>query len=169
MNVTAAFCRGCGMNGSGMDQPSIPTQGGGLIPSMDCNRLCMEILAREYSDPAYFAVHRLTVATYASQHPDSVKPHSAAVHLVVLCLAIERGLPQHVIRQHLRRASAGLRARPPERLAPPEQRGSMTVADIAGSRNASEHCARVHRWASEVWSAWQPEHERVRSWLATAQ
>lgn len=85
-----------------MDQSSIPTQVGGLIPPKDCERLCLEILAREYSDPAYFAVHRLT------------------------------------------------------------------VADIAGAPDASEHCARVHRWASEVWSAWQPQHERVRAWLATA-
>ncbi|MEJ7785608.1 MAG: DUF5946 family protein [Solirubrobacteraceae bacterium] len=35
-----------------------------------------EILAREFGDPAFFAVHQVTVDTYAVQHPGIAEQHA---------------------------------------------------------------------------------------------
>lgn len=54
-----------------------------------------EVLAREYSDPAYFSVHRLTVDSYAVQHPgskDRKSIQSVAFHLIRLCMFLEHNL-----------------------------------------------------------------------------
>lgn len=117
------------------------------------------------ADAICLAVHRLTVAAYTLQHPDSVKPYSVAVHLTSLCLAIERGVPAHLIRTPMQRAVTWLRRHPPGRLEPPALRGPMSVTDIAGAASADEHCRRVKDWAAAVWAAWHPQHHRVRSWL----
>jgi uncharacterized protein DUF5946 len=37
--------------------------------SAGCWEVYGEVLSREYSDPAFWAVHRLTADTYAVQHP----------------------------------------------------------------------------------------------------
>jgi len=52
------------------------------------------VLAREYSEPAYFGVHQLTVDTYAVQHPGVAERRSiqsVALHLITLSLMVERG------------------------------------------------------------------------------
>lgn len=152
-----------------------------LVPSEGCRQVSMGVLAREFSDPAYFAVHRLTVAAYtlqpypsqgvvrlrlAARHPDSVKLHSLAIHLVALCLSLEGSGPQHLLEAPMLRAAAWLRDQPPGRLQRPEQRGALTVADVVGAESAQEHCRRVRDWAVEVWAPWQPHHDRVHSWVA---
>jgi len=137
-----------------------------LLPSEGCRQLSMQVLAREFTDPACFAVHRLTVAAYTLQHPFSVKPHSLAIHLVALCLSLEASRPQHLIGTQTVRAAARLRAQPPGRLQPPEHRGALTVAEVVGAESAQEHCLRVRDWAVEVWAAWQAHHDRVHSWVA---
>ena len=41
-----------------------------------CWELFGEVLAREYEQPAYFAVHHLTVDAYAVQHPGTPSPRT---------------------------------------------------------------------------------------------
>jgi hypothetical protein len=53
------------------------------------------VIAKEYSDQQFFAVHRLTVDAYAVQHPGKQSRQSiqsVGVHLVRLCLFLEHGL-----------------------------------------------------------------------------
>lgn len=89
MTAAEAVCLSCGMNVPARAVlPGSEEESARLVPSEDCARMCAQALTREYSDPAYFVVHRLTVAAYALQHPDTIKPHSVAVHLTTLCLAV---------------------------------------------------------------------------------
>ena len=80
---------------------------GGLVPQMDgpthrymlsspgCWHVYGQVLVRDYTDPALRDVHRLTVDSYAVQHPGQPTPQaiqSVCVHLMSLCLIVERGL-----------------------------------------------------------------------------
>jgi len=129
---------------------------GPYVPSPECSAAALVIAEREFADQAYFAVHRLTVAAYALQHPDSVREHSLAVHLGALHGAIELGLDVATNGRRIRRLSDELRSHPPGRLARPADRGAITVTDVVAARSATEHCAVVRRWAAEVHRAWSP-------------
>ena len=127
-----------------------------------------EVLAREYSDPAYFQVHRLSVDAYAVQHPGKPSPQtlqSVAVHLVRLCLLLEHGLPME------RANDAMLKASEQEKrfvwLTPPASLGAVTVADVQRAENVEAHMAAVRRWADSAWQAWAPHHSTVRDWIPT--
>ena len=125
-----------------------------------------EVLAREYSDPAYFQVHRLSVDAYAVQHPGHPNPQaiqSVAVHLIRLCLLLERGLPMD------RANEAMLKASEQEQkfvwLTPPASLGAVTVADVWKAETLEAHLEAVRRWAESAWAAWTSHHATVRSWI----
>lgn len=125
-----------------------------------------EVLAREYSDPAYFQVHRLSVDAYAAQHPGHPSPQaiqSVAVHLVRLCLLLERDLPMD------RANDAMLKASGQEKqfvwLPPPPTLGAITVADVWKTESVEAHVAAVRSWAESTWAAWTSHHATVRSWI----
>ncbi|MFC4942613.1 DUF5946 family protein [Pseudonocardia sp. GCM10023141] len=134
-------CAGCG------------TGDGPLVPSPACAQHALTVAEREFSDQAYFAVHRITVAAYVLQHPDASSDHAVAVHLAALPAEAD-GLGPDAGRRRLRWAAEHLRAHPPGRLARPARRGTRTIADVVAARTAEEHCATVTRWAGQVWTAW---------------
>jgi hypothetical protein len=124
-----------------------------------------EVLAREYSDQTYFQVHRLTVDTYAVQHPGRPSPQSVqsvAVHLIRLCLILEADLG-------MQRANDAIKAAADSGtytwLAPPPSLGNITVAEVHKAKNAQEHKQRVRAWAESAWTAWAPYHSIIRGWL----
>lgn len=150
---------------------------GGLVPDVEgpvhrylesssgCWRLYGEVLAREYSDLAFWAAHRLTVDSYAVQHPGRSSPQtiqSVCVHLLSLYLVLERGAdPQYATR------AMQTMVRQKDRfvwLTPRSSLGRITVVDVAAASTAAEHGQRVRAWAESAWSAWSPHHEIVRGW-----
>lgn len=163
------------------DAARIPCIGcGGLVPVIEgpvhrylesspgCWRLYGEVLAREYSDLAFWAVHRLTVDSYAVQHPGRPSPQtvqSVCVHLVSLHLVLERGADpayatramQAMVRQKDRFAW----------LTPPTSLGGITIVEVAAASTAAEHGQSVRAWAESAWSAWAPHHEVVRGWASS--
>ena len=123
------------------------------------------VLAREYEDQRYFAIHRLTVDAYAVQHPgvsSRQSIQSVGVHLVRLCLFHERSLApdkandamlvaaQHKAQFHW--------------LEPPLDLGPLTIADVDSAAGIEEHVSMVRRWAAQMWEAWSQHHATVRSW-----
>jgi len=124
------------------------------------------ILAREYRDPLYWGVHRLTVDTYAIQHPgggDRQSIQSVGLHLVRLCLFLEHGLEET-------HANAGMKTAAKHKhtftwLAPPDSVGTITAADVARAKSTAEHQEVVHAWATQAYRAWSPHHDTIRSWL----
>jgi hypothetical protein len=130
-----------------------------------CRRLFHQLLAQEYSDPAYGAVNLLAVDAHALQHPEDHGVKNNGFHLARLCWLLEHG------------GSAALGAGPrwlqasfdghmePPVLDPPRDRGSVTVADVHGASSPEDHAARVRRWAASVWEAWSAHHAWARRWV----
>lgn len=98
-----------------------------LESSFACWRLDVEVLAREYQDPARLAAHRLAVNAYAVKHPGSPSPQSArsvVLDLVALHLLFGRDLESpHAARALARFANA--RDTPIVRLEPPAARAAF--------------------------------------------
>jgi hypothetical protein len=154
-------CFGCGALFPAVDGPIHPYLGA----SAGCWAVYGEVLAREYGEYRYPAVHRLTVDTYSVQHlgiPSRRSIQSVAVHLVSLWLILE-------CRFSSEKATAGIRAALGHRhefvwLAPPSRLGDLTILDVCNATDFVKHKAVVKRWAESVWQAWSPHHETVRRW-----
>lgn len=119
------------------------------------------LLAREFADPEYFAVHQLTVAAYRLEHPGDSSDHTLALLLDALCAAVDRGLDGPALRRHVAWASSRLRDQPPGPVPRPAGRAVLRVTDVARARDAAEHCALVRRWAAEVREVWRPVADAV--------
>jgi len=127
------------------------------------------VLAREYEDQRYFAVHRLTVDAYAVQHPgvpSRQSIQSVGVHLVRICLFLERGLAPDMANDAM--LAAAKHKAQYHWLEPPTSLGSLTVADVEAATGINEHTSVVRSWASQMWEVWSPYHSTVRSWADAA-
>lgn len=157
-------CPGCGLLLAPHDGPTHPYIGA----SSACWALFGGVLAREYEDAAELgAAHRLTVDTYAIQHPGEPgrrSTRSVCLHLVSLQLALEAHVPPDRLTRVL--AIAGARLHDLRWLDPPERRGERTVADLATAQSATEHVELAWVWARDVWDAWHEHHPTVRDWAA---
>jgi hypothetical protein len=127
-----------------------------------CRKLFEELLALEYSDPAYGAVHLLAVDAYALQHSEEHGPRSNAYHLIRLCWLLEHGGDPRIGQggPRSRALSSGYRDFP--FLEPPANRGKVTIVDVHGAAGPEDHAERVHRWAASVWEAWRAHHAWAR-------
>jgi len=130
-----------------------------------CFDLLSEVLAREYMDPEYGAVHLFTVDAHALQHPEDHGYKNNAFHLVRLCYMLERG-GSPAIGRGPRWLAPAFDGRPdiPD-LQSPAVRGAITVAHVHAVPNAEEHCAMARAWAESVWEAWSIHHDWARVWL----
>jgi hypothetical protein len=158
-------CPGCGA--------VLPEKAGPTHRYLESSPACWakygEVLSREYGERRLFqSVHRLTVDTYAVQHPGRPSPQSmqsVAVHLMSLHVTLDTssdpGWAARVIREAVR-----VKGRYPW-LTPPGDRGPITVADVSRAGDAAEHERRVGEWAAAVWKAWAPHHRTVRLWCAS--
>ncbi|NQU47906.1 MAG: hypothetical protein HQ519_04610 [Planctomycetes bacterium] len=134
--------------------------------SAGCWKIYGDVLAREYEDPAFWPLHRLTVDSYALQHPgqsSSQTIQSNRLHLMSLCLFLERGADQIFVSRMIKLWAQDQGDY--EWLAPPSSLGDFTVADVVGASSATNHLARVRQWSSSVWAAWSDYHPIVREWV----
>jgi hypothetical protein len=156
-------CHGCGAQVP--DLPETRARAEYVGSAAGCWQLYTELLAREYSDIRHAPAHQLTVDTYMIQHPgvpDRRSAQSVAVHLVGLCLMLERGRTALEL-PRLRKRFVELHPQFPW-LAPPASPGELTVVDLLGATSPEEHRALVDRWARSTWQAWSVHHEQVRAW-----
>ena len=124
------------------------------------------VLAREYSDPAFYEVHRITVDAYAAQHPGRPSPQSirsVGLHLVRLCLLLELKLPAEKANDAMIAATKAKHTF--TWLESPSFLGPLTVAAIGETLTAAEHKQAVRAWGLSVWQAWSPHHQTVYRWL----
>lgn len=130
-----------------------------------CWLLYSEVLAREYGDLRYTSAHQLTVDAYAVQHPgvpERRTARSVAIHLVGLCLSLERQRGPIELPRLRQRLAPAKRVFP--WLPPPDSLGDVTVVDVHVAETPEAHRATVDRWARSVWDAWSPHHAQVRAW-----
>lgn len=147
-----------------------------LVPDLDgpthaylgaapgCWAVFGEVLAREYGEWAYPAIHRLTVDAYAAQHPGAPSRQtiqSVAVHLIGLHLHLERGLGNAAIARAMSNAT---RRHDLVWLDPPPAWQTLTILDVQQAGDLAEHERRVRQWAEGVWLAWAAHHETIRRW-----
>jgi hypothetical protein len=134
--------------------------------SPGCWQLYGEVLSREYGDRAFAVWHRLTVDSYAVQHPGRPSPQaiqSVCVHLISLSLIVERAADPDYATRVIAEAT-----RSKERFAwltPPSSMGEITVVDVAPESTPAGHAQAVRAWAESAWSAWADHHATVRSWV----
>jgi hypothetical protein len=134
--------------------------------SPGCWSVYGEILAREYSNPDYFEIHRLTVDAYAVQHPGSTDRQSiqsVGFHLIRLCLFLEHNLTAHHANDAMLEAVGNKSSF--SFLEPPLNFGPITAAEVAKADSVKEHKDIVREWAHSVWEAWSKHHPIVRTWL----
>jgi hypothetical protein len=160
--MSSVHCIGCGA--------VVPKEHGETHPFFRsdpaCRRIYGELLAREYSDPAYQRVYRLSVDTWPAQHPGEASEKAArllAGHLVRLCIVLEREWPLERANDIMVRFSRLQKARLPW-LAPPKNTGVITVVDVQKATDADSHCRRVWEWAKCTWATWHAHHEQIREW-----
>jgi hypothetical protein len=142
----------------------------------NCNAMFHAVLAREYADAAFGEAHLFTVDAYALQHSEEHGPRSNAFHLMRLCWLLEHnGNPS--IRQGREKGRAFYDARDETYrgfpfLAPPADRGRLTVASVVGAETAAEQNAKARAWGQSVWEAWEIHHawprEQVQRWYSAA-
>ncbi|MFQ5752730.1 MAG: DUF5946 family protein [bacterium] len=124
-----------------------------------------EVTAKECTLYQYPSIHRLTVDTYAVQHPGvpSEKAiRSVGIHLSALHLYFEEHFKLDSITKWM---GQFLSKEPPFFwLDPPQNLGKITILDVAKASFFDEHVEVVHNWSTSVWEAWAPHHKIVRRW-----
>jgi hypothetical protein len=137
-----------------------------MLSSPSCWAAYGQVLAREYQDPAYSPLNRLSVDAYAAQHPGVDVPqarNSVGIHLSRLHLILECGWP-------IERANDAMlvitgKKMPFPWLTPPANRGSLSVKHVLAAAGQQEHLKAVEQWARSVWQAWAEHHATVREWV----
>jgi hypothetical protein len=159
---TMVACCGCGATFRALEGPIHRY----MTSSPGCWAAFGEVLAREYLDRQLDEVHRLSVDSYAVQHPgqrSAQSIQSVAVHLCRLCAVIEGGLPMegtNGLMLKVKKIEHQFRW-----LSPPSQRPNVTVVDVLAAQNTEAHVRSVRAWAQASWNAWAAHHETVRTWL----
>jgi hypothetical protein len=126
-----------------------------------------DLLALEYENAEFRAVHELTVDAYALQHPgekSSQTLNSANVHLTGLYSSFVLGIP--IKRLHEVKKEVANHKDRFVWLDPPDNMGDITVADVLKSRTAVEHCAKVKEWAEYIFEKWNIHHSTIANILA---
>ena len=161
--VTQELCPGCGVQ---LPKVTGPTHRY-MTSSPSCWRHYGELLAAQYQEPERMSFHQLVVDAYAVQHPGQTRDdpravQSVAIHLMTLCLFLERGAdPALGTRLHKHMVD-----RPVFHwLDPPSTRGQLTVADVATGPDAAAARSLTYAWAADAWAAWGSHHKTVRRWL----
>jgi hypothetical protein len=164
MATLRAGCPGCGLD---LPRSSYPYDGY-YLASPECWSVYNDVLAREYQEPVLFGrVHQLTVDAYAAQHAGGPHPDkSVCVHLVGLHLVLDRGTAPPDVPRRLQRLASRVSRWP--HLAPPRERGPLTVLDVAQARSSLEHGEQARAWAESVWRAWSAHHAAIAELVRSA-
>ena len=153
------ICPACGYSGD-HDGPAHAY----MSASPACWSRYGEILARDYSDAAYWQSHRLLTDAYCGQHTigtDRRARQSLYIHLAALILHFDCGVGQAGIVDFLRRAAKSGHDFPA--LEMPQASLSVGLEAVHAAPDAAAHAAEVDRYARSVLDAWQPHHGAFRA------
>ena len=156
-------CLGCGGEFDAVDGPTHPY----MESSPGCWQTFGEVVAADYSDPERMAFHQLIVDSYATQHPgsgDRRQVQSVGLHLMTLCLFLERGVDPALGPELHRRMIRRPEFRRLNRSGP----GDLTVAHVPSAGPAEAARQAAVEWAAAVWATYEDEHPTVRRWLHDA-
>ena len=155
-------CIGCKSLVPDINGPTHPYIGA----SPGCWAIYGEILAREYGEfGLYQDIHRLTVDSYAVQHPgipSRKSIQSVAVHLISLYLVLEKNFKgkkaTKALNDVLKHNAQFVWLEPPEHV------GKITAKDVLKAKNFEEHREIVQKWANSTWDSWSIHHGIIQKW-----
>jgi hypothetical protein len=124
------------------------------------DELCFYTLA--HHDPSF--IHQHAVDAYTAQHANETgKPIGLAFALIGLYLHVEKQYSgRQVQRAHMQLAKT---RKPWPRFRIPEERGTVTVADVLAAPPGRERDDAIKRWCASVWAAWRDSHDQARALL----
>ncbi|MEM6475353.1 MAG: DUF5946 family protein [Pseudomonadota bacterium] len=162
MSEGLSVCPGCGVELPDIEGPIHRY----MTSSPACYEVFNRILATEYSDPKLGATHRLSVDTYAVQHPGSGEKRreiqSVGLHLARLTLQLRRDMsPQktnEVMLGFTKHKASLIYLEPPKSY-------ELTVADIEPHIGGTKHPAMVTQWAKATLHAWSAHHDYIDDWI----
>lgn len=164
--VSESACPGCGIVLPEYDGPVHDYIGA----SAACWHVYGQVLAKDYGEFGMPEEHKFIVDAYAVQHPGENVPRarqSVGVHLIRLCLMLERDMPQRYATALMERSTHGGLHIP--WFEPSTPIGTMTAQDVLAGETREEHIELARRWAENVWVAWSAQHETVRRWCDALQ
>jgi hypothetical protein len=138
-----------------------------MLSSPACFAAFNTLLAAEYSASELRQVHRLTVDTWAVQHPGAAGERravqSVGLHLARLMLQLESPRPPRETNKVMLDFSRHKHSLRP--LAPPPG-FRVTVADIVPFAGSRLHPDKVREWAEATWRDWSGHHDYIHQWIA---
>jgi hypothetical protein len=121
--------------------------------SEDCAAYFHECLVKEYIDPAYGAVHHLTVPTYMLQHPGQLSQRGwLEMRNLLVQFCLEGKSPATIRKQNRHRLDSRQRDfsfRKGEPIQLPGLVWSKTIAEV-DLTDPTRYCAEVKAWAQVV-------------------
>lgn len=140
---------------------------GGLL---GCDAKFSDLIGREFSVPALFRAHRLTVDAYCLQHPERymISTKSAAAHLAGICWSLEIGESLH-LPYPLKRFVDGPRVFARVPVPAKQHRGAINVTHLMAISDSDEYVAMARQWARSAWLAWPSGWAQARAWVREAQ
>lgn len=134
--------------------------------AQECLQLLADLAERARAEKGYAQSHLFSVDAHALQHPELHGPLNNHVHLLGLCLMLERGTSAAVgsRKPAVEKFLALGRPWPPLQAPPTGQRGILTVKGVLDASPA-ERARLARQWAEEVWQAWQLHHPWTRRML----
>lgn len=136
--------------------------------SPGCWQLYTDVLAREYGEWNYPAIHRLTVDCYAAQHPtqapDPKSAQSVQVHLLGIYLALEKKTEPSKITKIIGEVVAKNKDQFMW-LQPPMQLGKVTISEVWQAKTLAQHEEIVYEWADSIWQTWREYHSNIKKLL----
>lgn len=135
--------------------------------SPGCFAAFNELLAAEYSSISLKVVHRLTVDTWAVQHPGGDKDRraiqSVGLHLARLMLQLQSPRPPAETNAVMLDFS-GKKAMLQQLTQPASFR--VTVSDVVPFAGSPLHAEKVREWAVATWRDWSDQHQYIKNWIA---
>lgn len=109
--------------------------------------------------------HRLSVDTYAVQHPGDPENRQAVqsvgLHLARLMRQLEKQTPSaetnDIMLEFSKRKSSLIPLSPPRSF-------TMTMEDVAPYAGGPRHVAKVQEWAISTWNDWATHHDWIKRW-----
>lgn len=137
-----------------------------LLSTPGCWARYGDVLAKEYSDFAYMAVHQLTVDAYSAQHPGQPNPQTIGSINIHLC-SLYAHFKQDVSINRLPQLKSQLAQHKQvfTWLEPPQFLGQWTINEVWLAENPKEHREFVEKWANDVFTQWESAYPVLQTLL----
>ena len=113
-------------------------------------------------DPEF--IHQYAVDAFAAQHAnETTKPIKIAFALMGLYLANEKNYSGRMVQ--LAHMEIAKKKKPLPVFIFPEDRGSVTVADVFQAAPGEERNQAIRSLSASAWNAWKDSHTQVAQWL----